>query len=85
LLLFAASANRVPLVGLGILQYVAPIVQLAIGVLLFHEPMPPARLAGFVIVWCALTIFTWDAIRHSRQRRAEKAAAVEVTATAQPV
>ena len=47
LLLFAGAANRVPMVGLGILQYVAPILQLACGVLIFHEPMPAARLAGF--------------------------------------
>jgi chloramphenicol-sensitive protein RarD len=85
LLLFAEAANRVPLSGLGILQYLTPTLQLILGVLVFHEPMPPARLAGFVIVWCALAIFTWDAIRHSRMRRAEKAAAVEETATAQPV
>ena len=67
LLLFAASAARVPMVGLGILQYVAPILQLALGVLLFHEPMPPARLAGFGLVWIALIIFTFDAIRGARR------------------
>ena len=60
LLLFAGAANRVPLVGLGILQYVAPILQLACGVLIYHEPMPPARLAGFGLVWLALIIFTVD-------------------------
>lgn len=66
LLLFAGAANRVPMVGLGILQYVAPILQLGFGVLLFHEPMPPARLAGFALVWLALIIFTVDGLRRSR-------------------
>jgi chloramphenicol-sensitive protein RarD len=66
LLLFAGAANRVPLVGLGILQYVAPILQLACGVLIFHEPMPAARLAGFGLVWIALIIFTVDGIRGAR-------------------
>lgn len=66
LLMFAAAANRVPLVGLGILQYVAPILQLACGVLIFHEPMPAARLAGFGLVWIALIIFTVDGIRGAR-------------------
>ena len=79
LLLFAEAANRVPLSGLGILQYLTPTLQLLLGVLVFHEPMPPVRLAGFVIVWCALAIFTVDAIGHSRKRRA---AAVEEPATA---
>ena len=74
LLLFAASANRVPLVGLGILQYVAPILQLGVGVLLFHEPMPPARLAGFALVWLALVIFTVDGIRGARRARSARAA-----------
>jgi chloramphenicol-sensitive protein RarD len=81
LLLFAASANRVPLVGLGILQYVAPILQLACGVLLFHEPMPAARLAGFGLVWIALIVFTVDAIRAARK---EKVAADPAAATAEP-
>ena len=72
LLLFAGAANRVPLVGLGILQYVAPILQLALGVLLFHEPMPPARLAGFGLVWIALIIFTADGIRTARRTRRDR-------------
>ena len=69
LLLFAGAANRVPLTALGILQYVAPILQLACGVLIFHEPMPPARLAGFALVWLALMIFTVDSIRRARSTR----------------
>jgi chloramphenicol-sensitive protein RarD len=68
LLLFAGAANRVPLSGLGILQYVAPILQLGCGVLIFHEPMPPARLAGFVLVWLALVVFTVDGVRNARSR-----------------
>jgi chloramphenicol-sensitive protein RarD len=84
LLLFAGAANRVPLVGLGILQYVAPILQLALGVLLFHEPMPPARLAGFALVWVALIIFTVDGIRRARQTRVERTAADPTAATVEP-
>lgn len=67
LLLFAGAANRVPLIGLGILQYIAPILQLGVGVLIFHEPMPPARLAGFALVWAALVVFTVDGIRRARR------------------
>jgi chloramphenicol-sensitive protein RarD len=69
LLLFASAANRVPLTALGILQYVAPVLQLACGVLIFHEPMPPVRLAGFALVWVALVIFTVDGIRSARAGR----------------
>ncbi|MDG4760773.1 EamA family transporter RarD [Micromonospora sp. WMMD710] len=68
LLLFAGAANRLPLTGLGMIQYLAPILQLGCGVLIFHEPMPPARLAGFALVWLALIVFTADAIRQTRRR-----------------
>ncbi|MFG1886840.1 EamA family transporter RarD [Micromonospora sp. NPDC049051] len=70
LLLFAGAANRLPLTGLGMIQYLAPVLQLGCGVLIFHEPMPPARLAGFALVWVALIVFTIDAVRHSRHTRA---------------
>ncbi|MFF5172737.1 EamA family transporter RarD [Micromonospora sp. NPDC000089] len=69
LLLFAGAANRLPLSALGMLQYLAPILQLGCGVLIFHEPMPPARLAGFAMVWLALVIFTADALRHTHRTR----------------
>jgi len=66
LLLFAGAANRIPLSAIGLLQYLAPILQLACGVLVFSEPMPLARLAGFALVWLALIVFTWDGVRHAR-------------------
>ncbi|MGY1718001.1 EamA family transporter RarD [Blastococcus sp. SYSU DS0552] len=66
LLLFAAAARRIPLSTVGLLQYLTPLMQLAIGVFVYDEPMPPARLAGFVIVWVALAVFTADTWRHAR-------------------
>ncbi|MEV4663622.1 EamA family transporter RarD [Micromonospora echinofusca] len=82
LLLFAGAANRLPLTGLGMIQYLAPILQLGCGVLIFHEPMPPARLAGFALVWAALIVFTVDAVRHSRRTRAATLAARRAEAAA---
>jgi len=70
LLFFGAATTRIPLTLIGLLQYVTPIMQLAIGVLLRHEPMPPARLAGFALVWLALAVLTADGLRnHRRQTR----------------
>ncbi|RBY94139.1 EamA family transporter RarD [Blastococcus sp. TBT05-19] len=66
LLLFATAARRIPLSTVGLLQYLTPLMQLAIGVFVYDEPMPPARLAGFVIVWVALAVFTADMLRHAR-------------------
>ncbi|GAB3155937.1 EamA family transporter RarD [Micromonospora sonneratiae] len=82
LMLFASAANRIPLTGLGVLQYIAPVLQLASGVLIFHEPMPPARLAGFALVWLALIVFTVDAVRHARRRSRATLSAATPDATA---
>jgi chloramphenicol-sensitive protein RarD len=80
LLLFAGSANRIPLSALGLLQYIAPVLQLGCGVLIFHEPMPPARLVGFALVWLALAVFTWDGVRSARRAaREQSASAAEAT------
>jgi chloramphenicol-sensitive protein RarD len=67
LLFFAGAANRIPLTALGVLQYLTPTLQLGLGVLVFHEPMPPARLAGFGLVWVALIVFTADGLRQARR------------------
>jgi chloramphenicol-sensitive protein RarD len=68
LLLFGAAARRLPLSVVGMLQYVTPVLQLAVGVLIFHEPMPAERWAGFVLVWVAITILTVDGYRHRPPR-----------------
>ncbi|MFJ8000084.1 EamA family transporter RarD [Streptomyces sp. NPDC096310] len=79
LICFGAAAIRVPLSTLGLLQYLAPVFQFLLGVLYFHEAMPAERWAGFSLVWLALTILTWDALRTARRTRAE---AVRLTARA---
>jgi len=68
LLCFGAAAIRVPMVTLGLLQYLAPIFQFALGVLWFHEAMPPGRWVGFGLVWVALAIFTVEAVTHRRRQ-----------------
>jgi chloramphenicol-sensitive protein RarD len=69
LLLFAASARRVPLSTLGLLQYLTPTLQLLCGVLLLGEHMAPARWAGFALVWVALVVLTVDTLRTASRRR----------------
>ncbi|MFD9287480.1 EamA family transporter RarD [Streptomyces sp. NPDC060030] len=71
LVCFGAAAIRVPLSVLGLLQYLAPVFQFALGILYFHEAMPPERWAGFALVWVALIALTWDALRTARRTRAE--------------
>ncbi|MFM9369270.1 EamA family transporter RarD [Streptomyces sp. Da 82-17] len=71
LILFGAAAIRVPLSTLGLLQYLAPVFQFVLGIAYFHEAMPPERWAGFALVWLALSLLTWDALRNARRTRAE--------------
>ncbi|MFF0226035.1 EamA family transporter RarD [Streptomyces sp. NPDC004629] len=67
LVCFGAAAIRVPLSTLGLLQYLAPVFQFLLGVLYFGEAMPPERWAGFALVWLALSLLTWDALRAARR------------------
>ena len=67
LILFGAGARLVPLVTMGMLQYLAPVLQFAWGVFVMHEPMPASRWFGFALVWVALAIFTVDTVRARRR------------------
>jgi len=69
LLCFAAAAQRLPLVTLGLLQYLTPSMQMIWGVLVDHEPMPPARWLGFALIWVALAIFSTDTISRAYRNR----------------
>lgn len=73
LLLFAAAARRVPLVTMGLLQFVTPVLQLLGGVLLLGERVPASRWVGFAIVWTALVVLAADSVRasHRARKRAE--------------
>ena len=68
LMLFGAAAIRVSMVSLGLLQYLAPTIQFALGLLVFHEAMPASRWIGFGLVWVALVIFTVEALNHRRRQ-----------------
>ena len=68
LLLFAAAARRVPLVTIGLLQFVTPVLQLLCGVLLLGEHMSGTRWIGFGIVWIALAVLSFDTLRNLPRR-----------------
>jgi chloramphenicol-sensitive protein RarD len=69
LLFFAAAAQRLPMVTLGLLFYLTPAMQLTWGVVVGHEPMPLARWLGFALIWVALAVFSVDALRRARVDR----------------
>lgn len=68
LMCFGAAAIRVPMTTLGLLQYLAPVIQFALGVTVLDETMSPMRWVGFGLVWVALAIFTWESLRHRRSQ-----------------
>jgi chloramphenicol-sensitive protein RarD len=74
LLCFGAAAIRLPLSTIGLMQYLAPILQFVIGIAYFHETMEPARWAGFGMVWVALMLLSWDALRRVRAAGAKQRA-----------
>ncbi len=67
LLLFAAGARRLPLTTLGLLQYIGPTIQFAIGVWVFREPFTAVRLVGFGCIWLALLLYSADGWRSARR------------------
>ncbi|HVC03925.1 MAG TPA: EamA family transporter RarD [Candidatus Acidoferrales bacterium] len=67
LLFFAGAATRLPLSTMGLLQYLTPVMQFVIGVLILRETTSFALLCGFGLVWIALAILAIDGVRH-RQR-----------------
>ncbi|MBT0567212.1 EamA family transporter RarD [Williamsia sp. CHRR-6] len=79
LLLFGIAAQRVPLVTLGLLQYLTPGLQLLWGVAVNGESMPASRWIGFGLIWCALAVFSFDAMARMREGRSARPS-VEVVA-----
>lgn len=62
LLFFAAAAQRLPLITIGLLQYLTPSMQLTWGLVIGNEPMSATRWTGFGLIWFALAIFTADGL-----------------------
>jgi chloramphenicol-sensitive protein RarD len=77
LLCFAAAAGRVPLTVMGLMQYVTPVLQFAVGVGIRHEKVPASELAGFALVWVALIILGISELRqwHASRVRSDELAA----------
>ncbi|MEX2044054.1 MAG: hypothetical protein WD941_01800 [Opitutus sp.] len=68
LVLFAYGARRIRLSTLGLLQYVAPTVQFALGIWLYHEAFSRGRAMGFAFIWIGLALYTADNLIAQRSR-----------------
>lgn len=68
LLLFAGAARRVPLVTIGLMQFITPVLQLVVALVVLDEEMTRERWIGFAIVWVALAVLTVDMVNRRRRR-----------------
>ena len=78
LLFFAAASTRLPLSTLGLLQYLAPTLQFALGVLYFGEQMSTWRWVGFGLVWLALMLMSGHGLHRANANRRERLVAEPV-------
>ena len=69
LLMFGYSARKIPLSMLGFIQYITPTLQFLLGVFIYLEPFPPARLVGFSIIWLALLVYSLEGVLFNRRPR----------------
>ena len=70
LALFAYGARLLPYSTVGILQYIAPSLQLVCAVFILGEPFQRARAVGFALIWAALIVYAFDGIMRSRRTAA---------------
>lgn len=74
LYLFALGAKRIPYSTIGVVQYIAPSLQLASAVLFFHESFDKTRIIGFALIWIALLVYAIDGTTRARSQRLAAAA-----------
>lgn len=66
LILYAFGAKRLRLSTLGLMQYIAPTLIFMNGLFVFNEPFSKWQFAAFSLIWIALAIYSWSAIKQSK-------------------
>jgi len=68
LVLFGYSSRRITLASLGVFQYLAPSAKFILGLWVYHEPFTSVQMIGFILIWTALAIYSWNGLRGTRRR-----------------
>lgn len=63
---FADAATKIPLIAVGLLEYLSPSITLVIGIFLMKEPFDAVQFIAFAIVWAGLAYFTYGEFRKER-------------------
>jgi chloramphenicol-sensitive protein RarD len=79
LLLFGYAAHKIPLSTLGLMQYLAPTINLMLGLFIYGEEFPTTRMIGFMLIWGALAIFMADNLLRRLRNQKRVLAVVEET------
>ena len=58
LVFFANAAKKLPMITMGIMQYISPSIALLLGIFLMEEPFDLVQFLAFVIIWIGLVFFT---------------------------
>ena len=66
---FADAATKIPLIMVGLLEYLSPSISLVIGIFFMKEPFDAVQFAAFAIVWIGLAFFTYGEIKYSKENQ----------------
>ena len=67
LLFFAAAIRRIRYSTAGLMQYISPSLVFLTAVFIFGEPMDAWRWLSFALLWVALAIYSYAAIKEGRR------------------
>lgn len=67
--LFCAAAKNLPMLTLGLTEYISPSISLILGIFLFKEPFDAIQFSAFVIIWIGLVFFTYGELAEIRKMK----------------
>lgn len=71
LALFSFAASKLPLITVGLTEYISPSISLVLGIFLFKEPFDAIQFSAFAIIWIGLIFFTYGEISDNKNKAEE--------------
>ncbi|MCI9476466.1 EamA family transporter RarD [Anaerovoracaceae bacterium 41-7] len=71
LALFSFAASKLPLITVGLTEYISPSISLILGIFLFKEPFDTIQFSAFAIIWIGLIFFTYGEISDNKNKAEE--------------
>jgi chloramphenicol-sensitive protein RarD len=69
LVLYNASAQKIPFSHLALYQYISPTIQFLVAIFIFKENLAIFHYQSFFLIWCGLMIFTWERIMTLKHKK----------------